>query len=271
MKNYTLFIFSLLCFVACQQTSKTTNEDQTPNKMEVKKADVQLIKKETHMDVDLDYIMGKFEPNQNSDFIEIASKYASREGMYLRKEAYEAFLKMHAAAAEDGVDLKILSATRNFAAQKRIWEAKWTGTRLVQGGENLAQSTPDHKERALKILRWSSMPGSSRHHWGTDIDINDFENEYFETGKGLKEYNWLVKNAAAFGYCQPYTPKNDLRPNGYNEEKWHWSYLPIAKPLSDAAKSHLRNEMIKGFKGSETAESIDILNNFILGINNACL
>jgi LAS superfamily LD-carboxypeptidase LdcB len=178
---------------------------------------------------------------------------------------------MHEAAASDGIDLKILSATRNFNEQKRIWEAKWTGERLVQNNENLANSTPDPKERALKILRWSSMPGSSRHHWGTDIDLNAFENNYFESGEGLKIYNWLTSNASSFGYCQPYTPKNDLRPNGYNEEKWHWSYLPIAKPLSDAAKAHLKNEMIKGFKGSETAVSIDILNNFILGINNACL
>jgi LAS superfamily LD-carboxypeptidase LdcB len=271
MKNSLICILSFLTFISCNENSTKEHETQVNEQTSTPIKNVQEVKNNETMEFDISYIMGKFEPSDHKDFTIIEEQYASRKGMYLRIEAYQAFLKMHEAAASDGIDLKILSATRNFNAQKRIWEAKWTGERLVQNNENLASSTPDPKERALKILRWSSMPGSSRHHWGTDIDLNDFENEYFESGEGLKVYNWLVKNAPSFGYCQPYTAKNDLRPNGYNEEKWHWSYLPIAKPLSDAAKAHLKNEMIEGFKGSETAVSIDILNNFILGINNACL
>ena len=155
--------------------------------------------------------------------------------------------------------------------RKGIWEAKWTGARKVQGGENLAESTPIPKERALKILRWSSMPGSSRHHWGTDIDINAFENDYFEKGKGLKEYNWLIANGPKYGFCQPYTPKDASRPNGYNEEKWHWSYIPLAKKLSDQANIRLKDTMIRGFQGAETAKDIGIVEKFVLGINKECL
>ncbi len=50
------------------------------------------------------------------------------------------------------------------------------------------------------------MPQASRHHWGTDVDINSVEPEYFESGQGLKEYTWLQENAWKFGFCQPYTP-----------------------------------------------------------------
>lgn len=68
-------------------------------------------------------------------------------------------------------------------------------------------------------MLYSSMPTTSRHHWGTDMDINSVEPEYFESGQGLLEYNWLKANAHKFGFCQPYSPKDDgSRTQGYNLE-----------------------------------------------------
>ncbi|HUR31432.1 MAG TPA: M15 family metallopeptidase, partial [Saprospiraceae bacterium] len=166
-----------------------------------------------------------------------------------------------------GIRLQIRSATRNFNYQKGIWEAKWTGAKLIEGGENLAETTPDHKERALKILRYSAMPGSSRHHWGTDFDLNSFENSWFEEGEGLNIYNWLKKHASEYGFCQPYSAG---RQHGYFEERWHWSYMPVSQPLTTLAKEELKNEMIKGFHGSETAGMIDVVKNYVLGINEEC-
>lgn len=222
--------------------------------------------------ITLDYIMGKFEPTKHSKFIQVSSKYANgRKDRWLRKEAYKAFLDMYEAAKKEGIELKILSATRNFASQKIIWEGKWTGTRLHESKENLAKTTPDPTERALKILKWSSMPGTSRHHWGTDMDLNAFTNDFFEKGKGLKMYTWMRENAHLYGFCQPYSPKDEKRPKGYNEEKWHWSYLPLAQRLTQQAELRLKNEMIGGFKGAETAVSIGVVDKFILGINSACL
>lgn len=271
-----LLLLSLFCFLfyACENEKSKKSEQQTEEKKTLEENKIQTIaaaEKEIMEDIDLDYIMGKFDPSQHKDFISIEAKYADRSDRILHKETYAAFLKMHAAAKQDGIDLKIISATRNFANQKRIWESKWTGARLVEEGENLAKTTPNPKERALKILKWSSMPGSSRHHWGSDIDLNDLVNSYFESGEGLKVYTWLLEHASTYGFCQPYTAKDAQRPNGYNEEKWHWSYLPIAKKLTDQAAKHLRNDMIKGFKGAETATEINILDNFILGINQDCL
>lgn len=222
--------------------------------------------------INLAYIMGKFEPTKHPEFIQVAPKHANgRKDRWLRKETYAAFLDMHTAAKKEGIELKVLSATRNFATQKIIWEGKWTGKRLHESKENLAETTADPTERANKILRWSSMPGTSRHHWGTDMDLNAFNNEFFEKGAGLKMYNWMVGNASKFGFCQPYSPKDDNRPDGYNEEKWHWSYLPLAKKLTAQAKLRLEDEMISGFKGAETAVSIGVVEKFILGINADCL
>ena len=216
------------------------------------------------------YLMGQFEPSEHPDFSPIAIEHADRGGLYLRTDAYEAFKKMYAAAQADGINLVIRSATRNFASQKGIWEAKWTGARKIEGGQDATVAFPDPVVRAKTILKFSSMPGSSRHHWGTDIDLNNFTNEWFESGEGKEIYDWLTTHAAEYGYCQPYTAKGPARPNGYNEERWHWSYMPVSRPLTAQAERELTNEMITGFQGAETATEIGIVENYVLGINPSC-
>jgi zinc D-Ala-D-Ala carboxypeptidase len=206
--------------------------------------------------VTADYLMGKFDPATHADFVAIDKKYASKPDMCLRKETYEAFLKMAKAAEKDSIKLIILSATRNFDYQKNIWETKW---------KNLKDATAE--ARAKKILEYSAMPGASRHHWGTDIDLNNLSNPFFEKNGGKKIYDWLQKNAATYGFCQPYTAG---RPTGYKEEKWHWTYMPLSKDFTSIAGKYLKNEMITGFSGSETAVKLDIVNNYILGINQSC-
>jgi len=111
--------------------------------------------------VDLDFVMGKFEPKKRDDFSKIAIQYADREGRYMQTDAYQAFKEMHAAAKADGISLKIKSAARNFDYQKGIWERKWNGATLLEGKDNAAQVFPNFIERAIAILKFSSMPGSS--------------------------------------------------------------------------------------------------------------
>lgn len=221
----------------------------------------------------LEYLMGKFDPAKHPDFVAVDLKYADKEGHFLRKETYEHFVKMHDAALADGITLTIISGTRNFEKQKSIWEGKWTGARKIENGANAAKKYPDFKTRALKILEYSSMPGSSRHHWGTDIDLNDLDNYTFEQGPGKKVYDWMVKHAHEYGFCQPYSKKSPDggRSTGYNEEKWHWSYMPIAKKLTDLAARSMTDDMISGFKGAETAVKIGIVEKYVLGVNPDCL
>ncbi len=121
--------------------------------------------------VDISYLLGKFDPAARKDFVAVGKPYSDKSGMMLRKEAFEAFKKMFEAAEKDGIALKIISSTRNFDRQKEIWEGKWT---------RFARDQPAAKDRALKILEYSAMPGASRHHWGTDVDLNDLNNPSFE-------------------------------------------------------------------------------------------
>lgn len=217
------------------------------------------------------YLMGKFNPSEREDFAVIPDEFnIGGYKMYLRKETLSAFMDMRNAAVKNNVDLKIASATRNFDYQKNIWNNKWTGYTLVDG-KNLSKSIPDGRARFQKILEYSAVPGTSRHHFGTDIDINNANLEYFETENGRRVYEWLAINAPSFGFCQVYNQKNNKRVNGYNEEKWHWSYLPLARTFPQEYKNLIKNEDIKGFLGEEYAQSLDLLNNYVLSINPECL
>lgn len=221
-------------------------------------------------DFDLDYLMGHFDPAQHPDFAKISSPFTDRTDMYMRKDAYEAFKSMHAAALKEGISLKIISAARNFEVQKGIWEAKWNGSRILSNGENAAKAYPVAKNRAIKIMEYSAMPGASRHHWGTDIDLNNLSDKWFLQGDGQKIYAWLTKNASNFGFCQPYSVKNEERPHGYNEEKWHWSYMPISQKLTTFARNQMKDKQITGFSGAETAVEIGVVEKYVLGINHQC-
>ena len=261
------FLFALtFLLISCDDLTKKPNPTTDKStEMEEKKPPIV----RTNKTYTKDELIGKVNPATDADFTKIESKYTTKSNIYLRKDAYIAFKEMHAAALKDGINLKIVSAARPFNHQKSIWEAKWTGARKV-GGKDLSQAMPNGKDRALEILKFSSMPGTSRHHWGTDIDLNNLENSWFETGEGLKIYKWLQDNALVYGYCQTYTPKGADRPHGYEEEKWHWSYLPISMDMVQQYQKFLKDTDIAGFKGSETATEIGIVEKYVLGINPSC-
>ncbi len=216
--------------------------------------------------VDKSYLLGKFDPTTHPKFVKLKDEHAqgSAKGGYLRIETYDAFVKMSDAARKDGVDLVIISATRNFESQKRIWENKWEGRTKVEG-KNLTL-VKDPKERARLILLYSSMPSTSRHHWGTDMDLNSLENSFFESGQGLKIYQWLLAHAEEYGFCQPYTSKVGGR-TGYEEEKWHWSYLPLSGQFLDEYTKKVSYKDIKGFAGSNVASSMDIIRYYVNGVS----
>ena len=215
------------------------------------------------------FVMGQFDPVTHDEMIEIEEKYANQSGRIMHNEAYNAFKQMWELAFKNGIRLQVISAARNFDYQKGIWERKWNGATILSDG-TAANEIDNRLERAKKILLYSSMPGASRHHWGTDIDLNSFNNRYFSTGEGLKIYTWLKENAPNFGFCQPYTNKANGR-TGYEEEKWHWTYVPISNMLTQYYTEHITNQDLVGFQGSDVTEEIDMIKNYVLGIDAKCL
>lgn len=204
------------------------------------------------------FLMGRYDYTRDTSFIRVAARYSDRV-IFLKKQTYRAYIKMYSAAIKDGVQLNIVSGTRSFNDQCYKWESKWNDPQF-SGIKNTAA-------KAEKLLRWWSMPGTSRHHWGTDIDLTNIKLAYFNTPAGRKMYTWMLNNAAKYGFYQPF---NANRTIGYQEEKWHWSYLPLASIYLKEYIKQVNCADITGFDGCRTAKQLDIINARVLAINPAC-
>jgi len=249
MKPILSTFFFVLLIVSCNQ-----NDNKLVTTEIIKKA-IDSIEPNNilQLKISKEFVLGKFNYKKDSTFIKVSSDYSTKE-IYLNKQVYNAFLDMYNAAKNDSIELKIVSGTRNFYEQKAIWERKWRKYNYLAP-----------KQRTLKILEFSSMPTTSRHHWGTDIDLISLSNLYFSNGKGQKEYDWLKKNANDFGFYQVYTKKDNGR-TGYNLEKWHWSFLPLASYYLEFYNNNVTLDDITEFKGSELAKELNIIETYVNGI-----
>lgn len=156
----------------------------------------------------------------------------------LHQHVVSPFLTLRAAAAADGIDLVAFSSFRDFDRQLTIWNAKFRGERPMQDREgrplDVAQLSP--AQRVEAILWWSALPGTSRHHWGTDFDVVDssaipkgyklqvIPSEYLNGGPFHRLTCWLDEHMHAFGFYRPFTTDR----GGVSPEPWHLSYAPVA-------------------------------------------
>lgn len=156
----------------------------------------------------------------------------------LQPQAVEAFQAMQQAAKVAGFDLQPASTFRDFYRQLAIWNGKFRGERPVLDKESqpIDISQLDDAARCEAILRWSALPGASRHHWGSDLDIYDpsllpaeakLQLEPWEYQTGGYFYpltQWLSAHMAEFGFYRPFSEES----GGVAVEPWHLSYRPLA-------------------------------------------
>ena len=146
----------------------------------------------------------------------------------LEKETYSAFIKMKDAAEKDGIIIKLVSGFRDFYRQQLIWNNKYK--------KFTNEFSLDGPTAIKEIIRFSTIPGTSRHHWGTEIDVIDknFENEKdlliskkYENGgifNSLKR--WMDENSKSFGFYIVYD--DDSKRPGFEYEPWHYTYKPVS-------------------------------------------
>lgn len=249
MRNFVFLISILL--ISCSAERSPSNDVQNSDFEESQTG----VQDSIQVDVSTDFVTGHFDLKTHEDFVQVDPQDANKE-VHLHRETYKAFQAMADSAQKDGISLIIVSGARNFEYQKAIWDRKW----------NESSASTD-LEKAMEILEYSSMPMTSRHHWGTDIDLNNLNNSYFDEGQGKEEYDWLKAHANDFGFYQPYTEKSLNSRTGYNEEKWHWSYMPLASQYLIYYNRHITNEDISGFEGSERATEIDMVQNYVNGVS----
>jgi LAS superfamily LD-carboxypeptidase LdcB len=178
-----------------------------------------------------------------------------QQGFKLLPEVCAAFKPMQEAASQDGIDLQIVSSYRNFERQLQIWQNKWSGkTVLLDPDEKpLDINTLSSSEKINAILTWSALPGASRHHWGTDLDVYDKQsveeagdafqlvcNEY-DDGPCKKLNLWLESHASRFGFIRPYAKYT----GGIAREPWHLSYESSANVLLSQMNQHSLLDSLK--------------------------
>ncbi|MDX2469877.1 MAG: M15 family metallopeptidase [SAR324 cluster bacterium] len=193
------------------------------------------------------------------------SHITQKEGYAIHIEAEADFDKMVAAAKREGINLKAFSSFRDFNTQTKIWNRKFTGERPIydREGVNLDFASLSRTQILEAILNWSALPGTSRHHWGTEIDLIDtsligteyqielLPYEYESGGPFFKLNQWMEANLEDFNFFRPYLKDQ----SGVAFEPWHVSYYP----LSSVAIKELTPSLLKPILEKTYLEGKDLV------------
>jgi len=159
----------------------------------------------------------------------------------VHRDVVRPFSRLCQRAADAGFDLRVASGFRAFDRQLHIWNLKACGQRPVLDNEGQVIDVNGlcERDKVFAILRWSALPGASRHHWGTDLDVYDaaavprdyqlqlIPEEYTGDGPFAPLSQWLaerIDQGEALGFVLPYEEDR----GGVAPEPWHLSYKPLA-------------------------------------------
>lgn len=173
----------------------------------------------------------------------------NHQGVGLHRDVLAPLTALQRDAEHAGFELRIASGFRSFDRQLAIWNAKASGQRPLydQRGEPLDVDALSDEALMWAILRWSALPGASRHHWGSDLDVYDAAavaadyplqlspEEVADEGVFGPFHCWLDRQLAAgagYGFFRPY----DEDRGGVAPERWHLSFAPLS-----ARCEHARN------------------------------
>lgn len=168
-----------------------------------------------------------------------ASKFFEIEGYPVDENIVPFYDKLKQILAKDGFCLRLESAYRSFDRQLSIWNRKAFGELKLLDADGKPMERPQDEERLMyAILTWSALPGASRHHLGTDLDVVDGNAcpEGYEVqltpaecdGMFASFHNRLTELMDAgesFGFSRVFEPgRGKIQP-----EKWHIAHLPTSR------------------------------------------
>ena len=177
------------------------------------------------------------------------------ENTGIHQEVVEPWKQLCHAANKQGYDLTIASGFRSFERQLSIWNRKFSGELAIKDIDNqhIDISTLSEHEIIQAILTFSALPGASRHHWGTDVDVYDRNAlpkkqslqlepwEYQKNGPFDELTQWLKEHARNYGFYFPY----DKFRGGIAAEPWHLSYFPLANQCQDQFTPLILSDCLK--------------------------
>lgn len=138
------------------------------------------------------------------------------------------------AAKKDGHNLFLTSGYRSPSLQKIIFLSRLGESCLVDFGNNCTEQDiiSGKANRSInRVLTTTSVPGTSKHHTGYTVDINQVAGGALTNFKNTKGYAWLKAdnffNAKRFGFVPSYPATNTKM--GPDPEEWEFIYVGLEK------------------------------------------
>ena len=153
-----------------------------------------------------------------TDMVAVDGSLSTNQGLYFKKEAYEAYLKMLEDAKSEGIEFVICSTYRSYSTQDTIYH-----NYVSMYGADYANTI-------------SAYPGRSEHHTGWAVDVTsasmgyDLKQNFIEYPEGI----WINNHCSEYGFIIRY-PKDKTHITGYSYEPWHLRYVgvDVAKEITE--------------------------------------
>ncbi len=145
-----------------------------------------------------------------TNLVAVDGSLSTNKGLYLKKEAYDAYLNMLADANEQGINFLICSTYRSYGTQESIYF------------DHIYYHGIDYTNTV------SAYPGRSEHHTGWAIDITSKSMGYdlLESFINYPEGQWINDHCHEYGFIIRY-PQGKTHITGYAYEPWHLRYVGV--------------------------------------------
>ncbi len=155
-----------------------------------------------------------------SDLVNLDMQYCRIRQIQIRREAAEAFVRLHKAARQAGHSIFGFSGYRSYDMQRQLYLNRITIGEL-------------HRQRYV------ARPGHTEHQLGTVVDVVGLNtgNAAMHSFDNTPEANWLRTNCYEYGFVLSYGPDNRI-PTGYGYESWHIRYIGKAA-VAEWIRKHL--------------------------------
>lgn len=159
-------------------------------------------------------MLGSMPRHQRSCRLQTTGQDVFSRPCRMHPATWDAFHRMVNAAYQEGIQLEVVSAYRDYAYQA-----------------DLIRNKLDKGQDINDILKVNAAPGYSEHHTGRALDLTTpgFEplTEDFETSPA---FAWLQANAQHYGFTLSY-PRDNA--DGIIYEPWHWCHQSLLTEIRD--------------------------------------
>lgn len=145
-----------------------------------------------------------------TDMVAVDGSLSTNQGLYFKREAYDAYLKMLGDANAQGIDFLICSTYRSYWTQESIYFSH-----INSYGVEYTNTV-------------SAYPGRSEHHtgWAVDITSPSMGYDLLESFINYPEGQWINEHCHEYGFIIRY-PKDKTHITGYSYEPWHLRYVGV--------------------------------------------